>query len=274
MGNKRTPHGGSVNRDPVRLVDADAVLNDSDCVIEGDCTAAEVTIDLPTAASCKGWSYVFIKVDNTAHALVLDPAGIETIAGESSYSLQNENDEVVIESDGVSWIITSFYSPLIDPNSPNFSGVPAGVIMAYGGTVAPEGWDLCDGSSKLRAGAYAALFAVIGTAYGAADGTHFNLPDFRGRFLRGVDGGAGRDPDTLTRIAMNAGGNAGDAVGSVQGFATAEPNNAFTVPTDDAAGADPNSLSLGVAADGTRDVSGGDAETRPINAYVNYIIKH
>lgn len=274
MGNQRTPHGGSVNRQPVRLITVDGSLNDSDGVVEADCTAAEVTIDLPTATSCKGWSYTFIKVDNSANPFTLDPAGIETIDGLSAYSLANENDQVTVESDGVVWIITSFYSPLIDPNNTDFAGVPTGTIVAFGGTVAPNGWDLCDGSSKLRAGAYARLFSAIGTAFGTADGTHFNLPDFRGRFLRGVDGAAGRDPDDATRTAMNAGGNAGDNVGSVQGYATAEPGNAFSVATDDAAGANPAIVSLGVAAAGTIDIGGGDAETRPINAYVQWIIKH
>lgn len=45
----------------------------------------------------------------------------------------------------------------------------------------PTNWLICDGSSLLRAGTYAALFAVIGTTYGTADATHFNIPDFRGR---------------------------------------------------------------------------------------------
>lgn len=45
---------------------------------------------------------------------------------------------------------------------------------------APAGWLLRDGSSLLRTD-YPDLFAVIGTTYGAADGTHFSLPDERGR---------------------------------------------------------------------------------------------
>ena len=40
---------------------------------------------------------------------------------------------------------------------------------------------------------YAALFAVIGTAYGSASGTTFNLPDLRGEFVRGFDNGKGTD---------------------------------------------------------------------------------
>lgn len=98
--------------------------------------------------------------------------------------------------------------------------MPAGVILPFGGATAPTGWLVCDGSQVSRT-QYADLFAAIGTAHGAGDGSStFHLPDFRGRFLRGADGGAGRDPDKATRTAANSGGATGDAVGSVQGNAT------------------------------------------------------
>lgn len=62
---------------------------------------------------------------------------------------------------------------------------PAGAIVAYGGSTAPDGWLLCDGSAVSRT-TYADLFAVLGTAHGAGDGTTtFNLPDLRDRFVRG-----------------------------------------------------------------------------------------
>lgn len=62
--------------------------------------------------------------------------------------------------------------------------LPAGVVLQYGGTAAPSGFLMCDGTSYLRAD-YAALFSAIGTAFGAADGTHFNVPDMRAKFPRG-----------------------------------------------------------------------------------------
>jgi microcystin-dependent protein len=65
--------------------------------------------------------------------------------------------------------------------------VPVGTVLPYAGGSAPTGFLLCDGASKLRAD-YAALFAAIGTTFGAADGTHFNVPDLRGRFPLGVNG--------------------------------------------------------------------------------------
>lgn len=62
---------------------------------------------------------------------------------------------------------------------------PPGAIVQYGAAAAPTGWLLCDGSSQLRA-SFAALFAIIGTTYGSVDGTHFTLPDLRGRVPVGL----------------------------------------------------------------------------------------
>jgi len=56
----------------------------------------------------------------------------------------------------------------------------AGDIKMHGGSSAPDGWIFCDNASLLRAGTYADLFAEIGTTFGSVDGTHFNVPDFRG----------------------------------------------------------------------------------------------
>lgn len=62
---------------------------------------------------------------------------------------------------------------------------PTGVIQAFGGSAAPVGYLLCDGTSYLRA-TYPNLFAVIGTTFGSADDTHFNVPNAEGIFLRGA----------------------------------------------------------------------------------------
>ena len=64
--------------------------------------------------------------------------------------------------------------------------LPTGSITMWGTDTAPPGWHLCNGASLLRAGTYADLFGIIGTAFGTADGTHFNVPDMRQRFPLGV----------------------------------------------------------------------------------------
>lgn len=67
-----------------------------------------------------------------------------------------------------------------------------GIIKAYGGAAAPAGYLLCDGAAVSRT-TYSDLFNVLGTTYGAGNGTTtFNLPDLRGRMPVGVDGAAAR----------------------------------------------------------------------------------
>ena len=63
-----------------------------------------------------------------------------------------------------------------------------GVIKPWTKTTAPDGYVLCDGASLVRTGTYADLFAVIGTTYGTADGTHFNVPNLEGKTPQGYDG--------------------------------------------------------------------------------------
>ena len=168
--------------------------------------------------------------------------------------------------------------------------IPARTILAWGGTTAPDGYLLCNGQAVNRT-TYADLYAVIGTSFGSGNGsTTFHLPDFRGRFLRGVDGGVGSDPDRLTRTAMNSGGNAGDAVGSVQQDAF-EQHEHFTVNTSNVGGtvSSSNYVTYGNASgsnsfyllSGSATVANagltnpvGGTETRPQNANVNYIIKY
>ena len=63
---------------------------------------------------------------------------------------------------------------------------PTGSIIMYGSTLAPDGWLLCNGSAVSRT-TYADLFAVIGTRFGAGNGsTTFNLPNLRNRFVVGA----------------------------------------------------------------------------------------
>lgn len=153
---------------------------------------------------------------------------------------------------------------------------PPGTILAYAGDSAPAGWLMCDGT-MLNRNSYSTLFAVIGTRFGYTDGSNFRIPDFRGRFLRGRDAGATRDPDRHSRSAMNANGSTGDAVGSIQGDEFR--SHRHSIPTDGAGGGvDQNSMTGTSSNDETWSYSPGSGyeggnETRPINAYVNFIIK-
>ena len=108
---------------------------------------------------------------------------------------------------------------------------PVGTIIAFAGAGnPPPGWELCDGRSGSRTDTfYVELFAAIGTQWGAANATEFNLPDLRGSFLRGKDGNRGQDPDRNSRVASASGGASGDAVGSYQAGAIESHSHAGSV---------------------------------------------
>lgn len=164
--------------------------------------------------------------------------------------------------------------------------VPTGAVLPFAGTAAPSGYVLCQGAEVDRT-VFANLFAVIGTAHGAGNGsTTFNLPDYRGRFLRGTDNAVGRDPNAGVRTSMNSGGNTGDNVGSIQGDSFTSHQHIQGYGSSVSPAARYGSVSglasarvdyyTAAATDGTDGAlvsSTGGAETRPINAYINYIIK-
>jgi hypothetical protein len=149
---------------------------------------------------------------------------------------------------------------------------PPGTIMAYAGDNAPSGWALCNGAAYTRS-THAALFAVIGTRFGEPSSTSFRVPDFRGRFLRGVAGSAGLDPDKNGRTAMNAGGAVGNEVGSVQGHAFQSHSHSYFQPVSGERDSGGSFTIVGWDSTAQTGASGTSTETRPVNAYVNYIIK-
>jgi microcystin-dependent protein len=182
--------------------------------------------------------------------------------------------------------------------------IPVGTIVPFGGDVTntevaawieSQGWLPCDGRSVAKTD-YIDLFIAIESSYGGG-GSNFNLPDLRGRFPRGVNGSRSPalDPDAATRQAPAVGGNTGNSIGSVQSSATGLPATAFQTDTSaphahDASHAPVNNNAYAIAgshyalwnegqvdtdSDGIHDhaVTGGDAETRPLNTNVNHIIK-
>ena len=172
------------------------------------------------------------------------------------------------------------------------SVVPSGTVIAFAGATPPTGWWLCNGSTISRA-AYPALFTAISVAHGSGDGsTTFHLPNYQGRFLRGVANGSANDPDRAARTHPVTSTVVGDVVGSVQSHQTdahthfsvanqAQINNttvntSFAIADNGLQGGGNYAYNLGsgttVANTSPTNSSGGN-ETRPKNANVNYIIK-
>lgn len=138
--------------------------------------------------------------------------------------------------------------------------MPTGTIVAYGGTAVPSGWLLCDGMAVSRA-EYPSLFAAIGTTWGTPNPTTFAVPDLRGRFLRGVDSGAGRDPGRVLGTTQN------DQIRAHRHHITGDLVNSVGTGSQFAA-------NRGISDFVGRDTElFGGSETRPMNSAVTYIIK-
>jgi len=75
------------------------------------------------------------------------------------------------------------WRPIVAPIS-----IPTGMILIWTTLIAPSGFLFCNGLPVSRT-TYYSLFSVIGTVFGAGDGsTTFNLPDFSGRTPFGLSG--------------------------------------------------------------------------------------
>jgi len=163
--------------------------------------------------------------------------------------------------------------------------MPIGTILPFAGDVTDsaiaaalekQGFVPCIGLSLQTGGKYADLFNSIGYNFGGV-GNYFSLPDLRGLFVAGP---------TDIRI-----------VGNVASFTTALPRNAFTTSSDGKHGHTLNYVPEGhftsdycaghdnaawngecvnvsnAGEHGHASIAGGDAETRPINLALDYIIK-
>ncbi|MCP4134599.1 MAG: tail fiber protein [bacterium] len=158
--------------------------------------------------------------------------------------------------------------------------VPVGTVLSFAGDSVPDGWLLCDGSQVSKE-EYSSLYSVIGVNWGG-DSIIFNLPDLRGRFLRGVDGSAGRDPDAAAGTRENKAGSY--QVDAFQGH----QHDVDTRLTDSGPlenwfqrttmhGNNSSSVFIGtdrIISDDSYGTARVATETRPMNAYVNYIIKY
>ena len=151
---------------------------------------------------------------------------------------------------------------------------PPGTMLWYFGPVEniPDGYLVCNGTAYSRT-AYAALFAVLGTKYGAGDGsTTFNVPDLttgNGRYIR-----AGFTNDDIGRLIDDAIRNITSRLGTVAGWdEAANPDNGFFYE---------NGLYRSCTGDGKRPIVYCDAsrvvptatENRPYSIYALPLISY
>lgn len=100
----------------------------------------------------------------------------------------NAGDQCFVVATGILWVAqnATTWAQASGEAAGEVGSAPTGSGMVWFTNTPPTGYLLCDGASLLRS-EYAALFAVIGTQYGAADADHFNVPNMKGRVPVGLD---------------------------------------------------------------------------------------
>ena len=210
-------------------------------------------------AQCNNWQSG-ASGDNQTNAGTLTSSG--TLAVTGSFTLDGATGTA-------GQIMTSAGSGATPTWADKVDGVLAGFIQMYGAASAPTGWLLCNGAAVSRS-TYATLFALIGTTYGAGDGSStFNVPDMRDKFpvgsgstyaLNATGGSADStlpshthaitDPGhnhTITAwvgAASNGSGSGADPGQKLSAFTTASNNTATTGITINNAGTSPTNTNL------------------------------
>lgn len=118
----------------------------------------------------------------------------------------------------VAYAINAKRSAVADTVTSTDSIIPTGTVIAFAGFTLPAGWLWCDGASYKKS-LYPKLYAAIERIYGG-DNDNFNVPDYGGRFLRGVDNSITEkrdiETDSRTRMTPSAIKKDNYNVGSVQ----------------------------------------------------------
>lgn len=114
---------------------------------------------------------------------------------------------------------------------------PGDLKFSAAGVIPPADWLICDGQSYLRA-TYPDLFAALGGAlspWGLPDGTHFRVPDFRGRSPIGI--GPGTAPGAVSKVLGQLAGEethtltVNEMPSHTHDFADVQPYNSGTKPS-------------------------------------------
>ena len=224
----------------------------------------------------------------------------------TAYALQSQNAQVAALAASLVTELTNALCPAGSIMAFGGATIPAGWLLCDGSALASTaktrlfnaiGTTWGDGTTHL------------GTVETPADpDTNFNLPDLRGLFLRGLNGArsdTSADPDAASRSFSAAGGNTGNQVGSLQADKVQAHRHQWGYynsadlfswnSAEQAVKALDRLLSDQIPSGSGKDddymdvmnVAGGfwtqpvapvlvndvTAETRPNNAYVNYIIK-
>lgn len=191
--------GGGVPTRTVDTISSNTTLTSADAG-KSKVITATATATLPAAADLEVGQSIEFKSTTTGKVLIA-PQGGDTIDGiAGNYRLPSYCKATVTKSG--SGAFTLLERPDVD----------VGDVKPWPTNTAPTGWALCGGNYSRTT--YAGLFDVIGTTFGAGDGsTTFGVPDIRGRTIAGKDDMGGSAASRLTSSTSGVAGNTLAAAG-------------------------------------------------------------
>ncbi len=147
--------------------------------------AANLTVTLPAAGDApSGTAFAFRHTGGGTLTLAPASGTIVSTVTAATLALQPGEFVEVVNNTNTSWFVASRGKlaevPTVDAmNTAVANAAPPGMVGHFGLSTPPPGWLKRNGAAVSRT-AYAALFAAIGTTFGAGDGsTTFNVPDDR-----------------------------------------------------------------------------------------------
>ncbi len=120
------------------------------------------------------------------------------------------------------WRPTTMRQPVILQGlAGNPYNIPLGGMIEFTGTTAPNGSFVLPSGQAISRTTYATYFAMVGTTYGAGDGsTTFNVIDKRGRVSAGRDDMGGSAASRIGSVSTDSGTISGATLGSSGGSST------------------------------------------------------
>lgn len=137
-------------------------------------------------------------------------------------------------------------------------------------------WLLCNGQAVSRT-EYTELFSLIGVSFGGGDGVNtFNLPDYRGKFLRGLGGDSAADIYTTQQEGLP---NITGSMDSVMFYSYPNVEASGSIISDRQGSACTSSSgetsrsNISIDASKSSKIYGASKHVTPINQAVNWFIK-
>lgn len=144
---------------PVRLANISPdVLTRADSLVLADATAAPLVAVLPSAVGIRGRAFTVLKVDASANAVTVTPAGGETINGAATAALSAQWSGLTVTSDGANWVASA--------GTGSGGGGGAGNVTVVQAAQSPYTVLPTDGVLLLSAGANLVVNLPDSTAYG------------------------------------------------------------------------------------------------------------